>query len=131
MSNKENLQGNEVIATLYVGVGGIGSDIVREVVDLAKASGDNLDRARFVTLDTDVGSLKNSDDGVYITPIQTSSQRTIRDYLVQDDDARTEWFPNNMIINSNIGFRGRRSGPRYLASCAQRNDKNRSYKGSL
>ena len=100
MSNKENLQGNEVIATLYVGVGGIGSDIVREVVDLAKASGDNLDRARFVTLDTDVGSLKNSDDGVYITPIQTSSQRTIRDYLVQDDDARTEWFPNNMIINS-------------------------------
>ncbi len=100
MSHKENLQGNKVIATLYVGVGGIGSDVVRGVVDIAKENKDDLTKARFVTLDTDVGSLKNSDDGVYITPIQTSSPRTIRDYLVQDEDARNEWFPNNMIINS-------------------------------
>ena len=99
MSTKENIQGNEVVATLFVGVGGIGSKIIREVVDIATKSNDNLAKARFVILDTDVGDLKKSDDGVSITSIQTSSPRTIRDYLLQDGEAREEWFPNNMIIN--------------------------------
>lgn len=97
MSKKEKLQGNKVAATLFVGVGGIGSKIIREVCDLAV--NDDLSKARFVILDTDVNDLSRSKDGIHVTGIQTSSPRTIRDYLLEDDDAREEWFPNNMIIN--------------------------------
>lgn len=99
MSKKENLQGNEVVSTLYVGVGGIGSKIISRVVDTAVERNDDISRARFVIFDTDVGDLKKSKDGVHIVPVQTSSPRTIRDYLLQDEGAREEWFPNNMIIN--------------------------------
>ncbi|MBQ8894768.1 MAG: hypothetical protein IJ043_10235 [Clostridia bacterium] len=97
MSKHEKTRGNKVAASLYVGVGGIGSKIIREVCDLAK--NDDLTKARFVILDTDVNDLSKSEDGINITSIQTSSPRTIRDYLLQDEDARNEWFPNNMIIN--------------------------------
>jgi len=99
MSNKEKLEGNKVGATLFVGLGGIGSKIIREVVDIAKKSNDDLAKAQFVILDTDVNDLEKADDGVSITSIQTSSPRTVRDYLLSDDEAREEWFPNNMIIN--------------------------------
>ena len=100
MSNNAKTVGNKAIATLFVGVGGIGSKIIREVVDIAGRNNDDLTKARFVILDTDVGDLRRSEDGINITAIQTSSPRTIRDYLIQDKDAREEWFPNNMIINS-------------------------------
>ncbi len=97
MSTKEKLPGNKAAATLFVGMGGIGSKIIRRVCDLAK--NDDLSKAQFVILDTDVNDLNRSEDGIRITGIQTSSPRTIRDYLLEDDDAREEWFPNNMIIN--------------------------------
>ena len=97
--SKERLEGNKAVATLFVGVGGIGSKIIREVVDIARRSDDDLSKAQFVILDTDKNDLGRADDGVQITAIQTSSPRTIRDYLIQDTDARDEWFPNNMIIN--------------------------------
>lgn len=97
MSKNEKLQGNKASATLFVGVGGIGSKIIRRVCDLAK--NDDLSKARFVIMDTDVNDLTKTEDGIKITPIQTSSPRTIRDYLLQDEEARSEWFPNNMIIN--------------------------------
>ena len=93
----EKIKGNKVAATLFVGVGGIGSKIIREGSELAK--NDDLSKARFVILDTDVNDLSKADGDINITAIQTSSPRTIRDYLIQDDDAREEWFPNNMIIN--------------------------------
>ena len=95
---KEKIKGNEVDASLYVGVGGIGGRIIRKLVKLAK--NDDLSKARFVIMDTDVNDLERADEESKIVQIQTSSPRTIRDYLMQDDDAREEWFPNNMIINS-------------------------------
>ena len=86
MSKKEKLQGNVAATTLFVGVGGIGSKIIREVLDLAK--NDDLTKTRFVIFDTDVNDLGKADDGISIRAVQTSSPRPIRDYLLQDDDAR-------------------------------------------
>ena len=40
--SKERLEGNKAVATLFVGVGGIGSKIIREVVDIARRSDDDL-----------------------------------------------------------------------------------------
>lgn len=95
---REKVKGNKAGASLYVGVGGIGGRIVRKVAALAK--NDDLSKARFVIMDTDVNDLGRAEGEINITQIQTSSPRTIRDYLLQDTDAREEWFPNNMIINS-------------------------------
>ncbi len=96
--SKRTANGNKVGASLYVGVGGIGGKIIRRVAALGKH--DDLSKARFVIMDTDVNDLSRAEGEINITPIQTSSPRTIRDYLLQDADAREEWFPNNMIINS-------------------------------
>lgn len=96
--SKEKLQPNKVPPTLFVGVGGIGSKIIAKVADLSRH--DDMSRTRFVILDTDINDLRMNDENVRVSAIQTSSTRTIRDYLLQDDDARTEWFPNNMIINN-------------------------------
>ncbi|MBR6765361.1 MAG: hypothetical protein IKM06_02625, partial [Clostridia bacterium] len=98
MSQKSAVKSNKAGASLYVGVGGIGGRIVRKVAKLAK--NDDLSKARFVIMDTDVNDLNRAEGEINITTIQTSSPRTIRDYLMQDADAREEWFPNNMIINS-------------------------------
>ncbi len=96
--SKAIVKSNKAGASLYVGVGGIGGRIIRKVTQLAK--NDDLSKARFVIMDTDVNDLNRAEGDINITPIQTSSPRTIRDYLIQDADAREEWFPNNMIINS-------------------------------
>ena len=96
--SKEKVKSNKAGASLYVGVGGVGGKIIRKVAKLAK--NDDISKARFVIMDTDVNDLGRADDDIDITQIQTSSPRTIRDYLLQDKDAREEWFPNNMIINS-------------------------------
>lgn len=98
MSQNSKVKGNKAGASLYVGVGGIGGRIVRKVASLAK--NDDLSKARFVIMDTDVNDLNRAEGEINISAIQTSSPRTIRDYLLQDKDAREEWFPNNMIINS-------------------------------
>lgn len=96
--SQNKVKGNKAGASLYVGVGGVGGKIIRKVAKLAK--NDDLSKARFVIMDTDVNDLGRADGDINITQIQTSSPRTIRDYLLQDKDAREEWFPNNMIINS-------------------------------
>ncbi len=95
---KEQINGNKAPASLYVGVGGIGGRIIRKVTEIAK--NDDLSKARFVIMDTDVNDLGRANSNTKIIQIQTSSPRTVRDYLMQDTDARDEWFPNNMIINS-------------------------------
>lgn len=93
---KEILQPNHVDATLFVGVGGIGSDIVKRVADLC--IDDDTDAVRFVTLDTDVNDLERVEKGIKVTTIQTSSPRSVRDYL-EDDPDTANWFPSNNIID--------------------------------
>ncbi len=93
---KEILQPNHVDATLFIGVGGIGSDIVKRVADLC--IDDDTSAVRFVTLDTDVNDLERVEKGIKITTIQTSSPRSVRDYL-EDDPDTANWFPSNNIID--------------------------------
>ena len=95
---KENIKPNEVLApTLFVGVGGIGSDIVKRVAELGK--NDNLENVSFVCLDTNVNDLSNiasSDAKIYY--VQTSTTQTVGDFLNYDEDALNNWFPKNAVI---------------------------------
>lgn len=97
MAKKELLQGNKVGATLFVGVGGIGSRIIKGVAD--RCINDVVDNIRFVVMDTDVNDLTRLENGSVITTIQTSSTRTIKDYLAYDKDAKDNWFPVNKILD--------------------------------
>ena len=94
---KEILKPNEVAATLFVGVGGIGSKIIKRVADLA--AGDNTEAVRFVTMDTDVNDLEMVERGNKVIAIQTSSPRSVRDYLDSDLEAAQQWFPVNNILD--------------------------------
>lgn len=98
MARKEILQPNEVNSTLFVGVGGIGSRIIKRVAD--SCINDKVDNIRFVTLDTDVNELTQLENGSVITTVQTSSTRSIKDYLDFDTDAKENWFPENRILDS-------------------------------
>ena len=96
---KENIQCNTTKETLFVGVGGVGSDIVRRVA--SKCRGNEGDNIRFVVMDTnanDLRSVKNS--GANVITVQTSSTQSVLDYLKNDDEARNHWFPNNTTLYS-------------------------------
>ena len=98
MAKKEILQPNIVEPTLFVGVGGIGSRIIKGVAD--RCLNDNTENLRFVVLDTDVNDLTRLENGSVITAVQTSSTRSIKDYLDFDTDAKKNWFPVNRILDS-------------------------------
>lgn len=98
-AKKENIQCNVTKETLFVGVGGIGSRIVKKVAE--KCRGSETDNLRFVVMDTnanDLKAVKNSKANV--THIQTSSTQSVLDYLKNDNDARSNWFPNNTTLYS-------------------------------
>lgn len=94
---KEKLQPNFVEATLFVGLGGIGSRIIQGVRKRCKD--DNLENVQFVTMDTDVNDLERLEDGPSILSIQTSSSRSVAAYLRNDKAAKEEWFPENKILD--------------------------------
>ena len=94
---KENVKYNSTPATIFIGCGGIGSDIVARVAELCH--GDEAERIRFVVLDTNANDLKKVVKGsAEITSIQTSSTQNILDSLKNDEDARRTWFPNNTTL---------------------------------
>lgn len=97
MGKKEVLQPNRVGATLFVGVGGIGSRIIKGVAE--RCIDDDVSNLRFVSMDTDVNDLSKLENGAVITTIQTSSTRSIKDYLNYDEDAKKNWFPENKILD--------------------------------
>lgn len=95
----EKLGINETPATLFVGVGGIGSDIVTRVAELCREG--ETENVRFVAMDTNANDLKCvKKSKANIVPIQTSSPQSVLDYLKNDDDARMQWFPNNKTMYS-------------------------------
>ena len=94
---KEKLQPNHVEATLFVGLGGIGSRIIKGVRE--RCVYDSLENVQFVTLDTDVNDLENIENGPSIVAIQTSSSRSVAAYLRNDEAAKNEWFPENKILD--------------------------------
>lgn len=95
----EKLGINSTPATLFVGVGGIGSDIVTRVAEMCAPGEDaNL---RFVAMDTNANDLRGvKSSTANIIPIQTSSPQSVLDYLKNDEDARNCWFPNNTTLYS-------------------------------
>ena len=96
---KEKLSFNVTKETLFVGVGGIGSDIVVRVAE--RCRGSESDNIKFVAMDTNANDLKCvKNSKANIVPIQTSSTQSVLDYLRKDDDARNNWFPNNTTLYS-------------------------------
>ncbi len=95
--SKEKLGINKTAATLFVGCGGIGSDIVSRVAN--RCLDGETGNIRFVAMDTNANDLKcvKASKG-NIVPIQTSSTKSVLDYLKNDDAARTKWFPNNTTL---------------------------------
>lgn len=94
---KEKLQPNHVEATLFVGLGGIGSRIIKGVRE--RCVYDSLENVQFVTMDTDVNDLERLENGPSIVAIQTSSSRSVAAYLRNDAVAKNEWFPENKILD--------------------------------
>lgn len=83
--------------TLFVGVGGIGSDIVAKIAAMCKD--EEAENLRFVVMDTDANWLKTINmKGAPITKVQTSSSLKVKEYLDKDDDARINWFPVNSTL---------------------------------
>lgn len=95
--SREKLKPNEVGATLFVGVGGIGSKIIKGVA--TRSINDKIDSVRFCVLDTDVNDLTKLENGAVVETIQTSSPRSIKDYLSNDTHAKRSWFPENRILD--------------------------------
>lgn len=94
---KEKLNFNHIPATLFVGVGGIGSEIVTRVSE--RSAEGELEYLRFVAMDTDVNSLRGVQGAkARVIPVQTSSTQSVLDYLKNDEDARKNWFPNNTTL---------------------------------
>ena len=82
MAINEKLKENAVPRTLFVGVGGTGSAVVRLVQK--KCRGTEFDNISFVVLDTNVNDLEKVSDGQKIFAVQTSSTQSVGDYLNYD-----------------------------------------------
>ncbi|MCD8150245.1 MAG: tubulin-like doman-containing protein [Clostridiales bacterium] len=95
---KENIKPNTVGApTIFIGVGGTGSEIVRRVAEMCRP--EEKENISFVCLDTNVNdllSVQKSKANIYY--VQTSNTQTVGDYLDYDDDARRNWFPKNAVM---------------------------------
>lgn len=98
---KEKVQPNKVnAATLFIGVGGIGSKIIKGVADRCNINCDDTSNIRFVVMDTDVNDLLKVNAGAQIIAIQTSSTSSVENYLNNDKDAKHNWFPENKMLDS-------------------------------
>ena len=95
---KENIKPNEVGApTIFIGVGGTGSEIVRRVAEMCHPK--EKENINFVCLDTNVNDLLSVQKSkAHIYYVQTSNTQTVGDYLDYDVDARRNWFPKNSVM---------------------------------
>ncbi len=97
MASKEIIKENQVPATLFVGLGGIGSAVVKRVAE--KCRGTETDNVNFVVFDTNVNDLANiTKSGKRIYAVQTSNTQSVGDYLDYDEDALRNWFPKNAVL---------------------------------
>ena len=95
---KEIIKDNVVEApTLFVGVGGTGSGIVRRVAEMCKPG--EVENINFVCLDTNVNDLSSvAKSSAHIYYVQTSNTQTVGNYLDYDTDALRNWFPKNAVL---------------------------------
>lgn len=84
--------------TLFIGLGGTGSDIVKRVA--RRISEQERRSIAFAVLDTDINDLRKIEkEYPFIKTIQTSQGRTVGEFLEYDKKAKEEWFPTNPILN--------------------------------
>lgn len=95
---KEILKENVVEAqTLFIGVGGTGCRIIKQVHDLCRPG--EMENINFVFLDTNVNDLASvTREGAHIYFVQTSNTQTVGNYLDYDSDALQNWFPKNAVM---------------------------------
>ncbi len=95
---KENIKANVVEApTLFVGVGGTGSRIVKRVAEMCRPG--ETENINFVCLDTNVNDLSGvASSSAHIYHVQTSNTQTVGNYLAYDKDALKNWFPKNAVL---------------------------------
>lgn len=95
---KENIKTNVVEApTLFVGVGGTGSRIVKRVAEMCRPG--ETENINFICFDTNVNDLSNvSRSNSHIYYVQTSNTQTVGNYLDYDQDALKNWFPKNAVL---------------------------------
>lgn len=92
---------SDVVATLLVGLGGIGSGIVNRIYGEVKKNGQDK-KVEAVIIDTDIGSLNKNTNIDPIYRIQTSENSTVKGLLDRDPSCK-EWFPEHpVILNSQI-----------------------------
>ncbi|MDO4460410.1 MAG: tubulin-like doman-containing protein [Clostridia bacterium] len=96
MSINEKIKENVVPRTLFVGLGGTGSAVIKLVSE--KCRGHETDNVSFVVLDTNVNDLRKASENKKIYAIQTSNTQSVGDYLNYDDDALGNWFPKNPVL---------------------------------
>ncbi len=96
--SKEIIKENIVDApTLFVGVGGTGCKIVKQVAELCRPK--ERENINFVCLDTNVNDLAAmSKSKAHIYHVQTSNTQTVGNYLDYDQDALKNWFPKNAVM---------------------------------
>lgn len=96
--SQEKLKSNVVEApTMFIGVGGTGSKIVKKIYK--HCSVEERENISFVCLDTnvnDLGSIQKDCKDIYC--VQTSNTQTVGSYLDNDLDAAKNWFPKNAVI---------------------------------
>ena len=95
---KEIIKDNVVDApTLFLGVGGTGSKIVRYVAEMCKPG--EVENVNFVCMDTNVNDLTSvAKSKAHIYYVQTSNTQTVGNYLDYDEDALRNWFPKNAVL---------------------------------
>ncbi|MCH5354104.1 MAG: hypothetical protein J1E06_11665 [Acutalibacter sp.] len=98
MVKKQQIKANIVEApTLFVGVGGTGSRIVKKVAEMCRPG--ETENINFVCLDTNVNDLSSvAKSSAHIYYVQTSNTQTVGNYLDYDEDALKNWFPKNAVL---------------------------------
>lgn len=82
--------------TLFVGVGGTGSEIIRKLVNLCSPE-EKRNNVNFIVMDTNVNDLLDAAKQG-IASVQTSNTMTVGNFLDHDNDALQNWFPKNSVV---------------------------------
>lgn len=79
------------VPTLLIGLGGLGSKIVDEIYNLIPT--DKRGRVAVLAFDTNINDIKNLKHIRKSNVVQTSTSRTVRQYLALTDKSVMDWFP--------------------------------------
>lgn len=93
---------NKDVPTIIIGLGGIGSEIACKAEQQMRKDTTKQDykrkNVRFVIVDTDINSIREREESGYKGySVRLSSNISVSNCLEQDEEAKTEWFPDNKV----------------------------------